>query len=537
MREVEKGRMKLDDPVNAYLPQPMQFPDEGFHNPIRIRDLMDHAAGLEDLELGTGIMTDDPKKVQSLEHYLTAHRPRRVREPGADPGYCNYCAALAGYIVARLEGTDYQTLVEREIFAPLGMISTTAREPRPEIPGLPAPMPAVQFARTSDGFTWNDNDFSKEKPELTDALAPAGAIWSNADDMARYMIAQLNGGELDGARIYSAGTAKAFRTPLLATPKGINGWNHGFIALPLPGGFTGVGHGGDSLMFHGDMTLVPELSLGIFVDTNTDTGVHLAKRLSALIVQHFYARGEAREATAPAKIDPASLTPFTGAWLGTRRAYHRVEGFVELLDETDISATDHGLALGTRIFVPDGANRFRERNGEVVLSFDLKNGKAVKARRSDNTETLERPQWWQDLTLYLVIAGLALAAAIATLIGPFVRPRGLPRSPAQAWAEGVQAAAAAGWITAMIALALWLPSLENAAKAIFSWPSPLSFVFSGLGGLSAALSAISVLMIVPVWRGQGWSRWRKARYSVTAVLLAALSLLTFMRGGLDIASL
>ena len=80
MREVEKGRLKLDDPVDAYLPQQMQFADEGFHNPIRIRDLMDHASGLEDLELSTGIMTDDPKKVQSLEHYLTAHRPRRVRE-------------------------------------------------------------------------------------------------------------------------------------------------------------------------------------------------------------------------------------------------------------------------------------------------------------------------------------------------------------------------------------------------------------------------------------------------------------------------
>ena len=44
MREIEAGHMRLDAPVNQYLPQDVQIPDQGFIQPVRVRDLMSQSA-------------------------------------------------------------------------------------------------------------------------------------------------------------------------------------------------------------------------------------------------------------------------------------------------------------------------------------------------------------------------------------------------------------------------------------------------------------------------------------------------------------
>jgi CubicO group peptidase (beta-lactamase class C family) len=100
MREVEAGRMKLDAPINDYLPPDLQIPAQGFSKPVRIIDLMAHAGGFEDSALGH-LFTDKPSRVTPLGDYLKARRPNRVREPGQFATYCNWCVALVGYAVAR----------------------------------------------------------------------------------------------------------------------------------------------------------------------------------------------------------------------------------------------------------------------------------------------------------------------------------------------------------------------------------------------------------------------------------------------------
>ena len=128
MREVEAGRMKLEDPVNKYLPADMQIPAQGFKKPVRLIDLMSHAGGFEDTALGH-LFTDNPAKVTSLEAYLKAYRPNRVREPGQFSTYCNWCVALVGYAVARsAQAPDFQTLADRELFDADATISATVRD-------------------------------------------------------------------------------------------------------------------------------------------------------------------------------------------------------------------------------------------------------------------------------------------------------------------------------------------------------------------------------------------------------------------------
>ena len=263
--------MRLNQPVNLYLPEKVQIRDQGFDQPVRVANLMDHSPGFEDRALGQ-LFERDYGRVRPLDVYLRQERPRRVRPPGVLTSYSNYGAALGGLAVSYAAGKPFERLVEDEILVPLGMSHTTFREPHEPKAGLPDPMPTALVGEISDGYRWTPVGFARRDFEFIGQIAPAGAASSTAGDMARYMLMQLGGGQSGGVTIYGPVAAQAFRTPLRQTPPGINGWAHGFMVFDLPGGHRGYGHGGATLSFFSNMVVVPDLNLGVFISTNTDTG-------------------------------------------------------------------------------------------------------------------------------------------------------------------------------------------------------------------------------------------------------------------------
>src|SRR5690606_8001967 len=130
MRLVEAGRLSVDDPVNDHLPPEVRMPDEGFDQPIRVRDLMTHQPGLEDRVFGV-LFVRDPERIRPLSEFRRETRPKRVQPPGEQSSYSNYGVALAGAIVEHATGRAWQDAVEEDILVPLGMTRTTGREPHP----------------------------------------------------------------------------------------------------------------------------------------------------------------------------------------------------------------------------------------------------------------------------------------------------------------------------------------------------------------------------------------------------------------------
>jgi CubicO group peptidase (beta-lactamase class C family) len=63
MNEIESGHMRLDGPVNLYLPEPLQLKDQGKKTQVRLRDLMTHTGGFEDRALGQ-LFERDPNRVR-----------------------------------------------------------------------------------------------------------------------------------------------------------------------------------------------------------------------------------------------------------------------------------------------------------------------------------------------------------------------------------------------------------------------------------------------------------------------------------------
>jgi CubicO group peptidase (beta-lactamase class C family) len=541
MREVEAGRVRLDGDINLYLPQAARVPDQGYDRQVRVIDLMTHQPGFEDRALGQ-LFEKDPKRVRPLLTYLRQERPRRVRAPGALPSYSNYGLALAGEAEAYLNGMTFPNLVETRITGPLGMTRTTFREPYPPKEGLPGPMPASLSRDVSEGYVWTGGGFSLRGFEFASQVAPAGGASTTAADMARYMLMILNDGGWNGATIYSPGTAAGFRQPLRPYP-GVNGWAHGFNEYSLPGGYKGYGHGGDTLLFHSQMVTVPALNLGVFISTNTDTGARLAGELPGMIVQRFYAARDELQAPGSDWLK-ANAGAFSGEYLATRRAYHGLEKLVGLINsraKVSVNRTGHLVIQGfdrRTVWSPiDQAGHFRELGGWRTLTFEMKDGRAVRWYASGGSAAFNRAGFWHNQTLMLLAALATVIAALATLLGVIFRDRrDFRQTTPQSRASLVQNIQAVLFLVAIGEFGLWAAKAGDVTAIFYDWPGGLLLTGASFAFVATVLQAVVLVLIPFIWRGgrrvDSWTTGRKLRFCTTAAVFTLFALLLALWGGI-----
>lgn len=544
LKEAEAGRLRLDAPVNLFLPEAVQVRDEGFSRPVTLRRLMSHSGGFEDRALGH-LFERNPSRVRPLVTYLRQERPRRVHPAGQVSSYSNYGAALAGEAAAWASGKSFERLSEDSVFEPLGMGRTTFREPRPLRADLPAPMPPSLAADLSQGFSWNGYAFRPEPFEYIGQIAPAGSASSTADDMARYMIVLLDGGRFGETRLYGDFTARALQTPLRRTPAGVNGWRHGFIAYSLPGGLSGFGHDGATLTFMTNMTLVPELGLGIFVSTNTSTGRLLTQRLASRVVEEIVGRPTAwPRAPSPELYTYRRL--YEGRYLGTRRAYSGLEGMLErLTGELRVEVTPEGRLItqeGGRLqsWVPEGpanAGRFISDTGWERRVFIMEGGRTTRIMTSLNTQVYEPTPFWAGRGLLAAAAaGAGLAALLTLAFALFRNRRDFRQTHIQALAGVLQGLQSILWLSAIVLAVAW-GAMTQERDLIFDWPGLLPLAASACALVATFLTVTSVALLPLVLRSgrrlDSWSPLRRAGFTATVLVSLVFSLLLGLWGGLS----
>jgi CubicO group peptidase (beta-lactamase class C family) len=250
MQLVEQGKLNLDRDVNDYLD--FRIPST-YSQPITLRDLMTHTPGFE--EAVNDLFVPKAADMVPLPAYVKGHLPARIYPPGTVPAYSNYGATLAGYIVQRVSGMPFNDYIERNIFQPLAMRSSSFRQP---LPRLLAPMMSRGYFVASDP----PGEF-----EVVQAF-PAGSLATTGDDISHFMIAHLNNGQYGDKRILSAQTAAEMHSRQFGLMPSMNGMDLGFYqesrnALMI------FGHGGDTVFFHSDLHLVPSANLGFFVSYNS----------------------------------------------------------------------------------------------------------------------------------------------------------------------------------------------------------------------------------------------------------------------------
>lgn len=545
MKEVEAGRINLDRPVNLYLPEKVRVRDQGFPEDLLVRHLMDHSPGFEDRALGH-LFEANYNRVRPLDVYLRQERPRRVRAPGKLSSYSNYGAALAGQAVVYVTGKPFERQIEEQILLPLGLSHTTFREPHQPKKGLPGPPPAAIAGDFSDAYRWTGTGYEKRGFEYIGQIAPAGSASSTAGDMARYMLMLLGNGQLNGVSIYGSRSAQAFRTPLRATPNGVNGWAHGFMVYDLPGGYRGYGHGGATIFFHSNMVVIPQLDLGIFISTNTETGYGLASRFPDRLVRQFYAAPTTYPRAGSPELADMGAT-FTGQYLTTRRAYSGLEGLVtSLAGGMEVKVTSDGRLVtstmdSARAWVPEGPvkeGRFVSADGDQRLAFAFRDGKGVALEGSSGADMQQRVSFWRHPRVLATLAGLAAFASLGTLVGIFLRNRREFReNQVQSRAALIQNIQAGLWLLAMALFAGWASKTGDLSQIMFRWPGALLITASACALVAGALTITTIVALPAIWRGgrrvDSWTHLRKAFFTLTVMIYTAFAAVLWFWGALS----
>ena len=542
-KEIESGRMRTDAPVNLYLPERLQLKDQGFRTPVRLRDLMTHTPGFEDRALGQ-LFERDWRRVRPLNLYLRQEQPRRVREPGKIVSYSNYGAALAGAAVANVQGDTFERLMEKEILIPAGLANTTFREPRPARPDLPEAMNPRMAANVSQGFGWQDGTFVARPFEYIGQIAPAGAASATPADMARYMALLLGGGTIDGAAVYSPVVNRALNTSLYRPAPQAAGWTAGFQDVPLPGGRRGIGHDGETMSFRASMLVVPSLNLGVFVATNSEGGAPLTQSLPANIVRQMFGPPVAPPPFAAAP--PADPDAYAGKYLTTRRAYAGLEAFVErLIGRARVTARPGGRLIVSidgqeRAWLPaDQAGVFRAADGAAApLVFHMaENGRAQTLFSPWGGLAYQRQGLVDSLSLMAVLAAAAAVCAIATIGGLFVST-GLPtrQTMVQNRTALSQTLQAALWLIALVCFLVWAAGTSDRLGLVYDWPGGWLISASACALVAGVLGVMNLLLLPVVWRGgrrvDSWTLGRKLRFTATALIFVAFTILVGLWGGL-----
>ncbi|UAJ11043.1 serine hydrolase domain-containing protein [Glacieibacterium megasporae] len=378
MQLVGEGRLDLDRDVNTYLDFTIP-PYAG--KPVTLRQIMTHTAGFE--EAGKGIISYDAKDDVGIAAYLKRWTPRRIFAPGTTPAYSNWATTLAGYIVARASGEDFDTYVKRHIFDPLGMHDSTFRQP---LPANLAPQMATGYPKPGEA-----KGFEFVVP------APAGALSASGTDMGRFMIAHLQHGELDGQRILPAAVADVMHDsplgkvdPLSLMPP-LNRMELGFFETNINGREV-IGHLGDTSAFHTSLHLFMKDGVGLYVSFNSPGKAGAVGALRTAVFEDFADRYFPTIAAADGRVDATTakrhVEMMVGNWTASRRADSSFLSVVYgLIGQTTVSVGSKGELVVPSLMAPGGRPRqwveiapfvWRDVYGHERLAAKVIDGKVAR---------------------------------------------------------------------------------------------------------------------------------------------------------------
>jgi CubicO group peptidase (beta-lactamase class C family) len=183
---VEEGKVKLDEPVQTYLPR-FTLADKEKAKTVTVRDLLCHRYGLDSqpismAEAYLGNITDD--RYYAL---LAAVRPRK------EFSYSNLHYTLAGRIIEAVSGKPWQTFLAERVFAPLQMHDATCLASK-----LYA-NPLVAWPMATKNGKWELAPVVKNDA----VMHAAGGMGASAADLGNWLRFQLTGKTPDGRQLIS----------------------------------------------------------------------------------------------------------------------------------------------------------------------------------------------------------------------------------------------------------------------------------------------------------------------------------------------
>ncbi|MFC3711143.1 serine hydrolase domain-containing protein [Sphingoaurantiacus capsulatus] len=490
LRLMSEGRLRLDTPVADLLPDVAIDNRWAATEPVRLRHLLDHSAGLDDARLwqvfSLKATPDTPLRI-ALPAKLTVRR-----RPGTTFSYSNTGYTLLGMVIEQVTGERYERWLDRRLLAPLGMadsrfaFTTQARDPRLAMGHFEAaaPHPAVAiYAR------------------------PAAQLTTTAPDMMRFARFLMSNGRLAGRPFIDPALMRARGRPQ-GTDAARAGLRMGYalgLARQERGGAVGLCHGGDTVGFRAMLCVYPDQRAAFFRAVNADVEGADYRSIDASLVRALGLPATAPAAAAPM---PAGVAAWAGIYVPSPARFESFAWLDETLGFLTLSRRGDRLELkpfmgAARRLVPVGSHLFRAEDRVAASHVLLVDRDGQRVIASD-VQSFRRVALWRiGLRWLSLAAGVAGIAWILVAGAVRVARRRLPLSDP-----------------------LFLPFLAVLALAL---PVPLfltqSFIAMGdLTPASATLAAVTGLLPLAMVAGlaQRWRRGAGGQWLDTAAMAGVL---------------
>ena len=257
---VDEKKLRWDDRVRDVLPT-VVFPDAIRDSEVTLRDLLAHRVALESGNLLI--------RLSGYDRDETFRRIRYFRPQGtfrSDYVYSNIMVSVSGAMAEQVAGTAWSALVRERLLDPLGMSSSNADEnlDGPNTASPHAVIDAVQQPIRHFRFT---------------TVAPAAAIVSTANDMAKWLRFQLGDGSWNGKQIVSAASMEEMHSPqmIIRTTAAMRSaravdffaaYGFGWNVMDFHG-HTMLWHSGNANGMPSYMAILPKEKIGVAIMINT----------------------------------------------------------------------------------------------------------------------------------------------------------------------------------------------------------------------------------------------------------------------------
>jgi CubicO group peptidase (beta-lactamase class C family) len=266
---VDEGKLSWETKVIDVIPE-FRLYNAYVTEDFNIKDLLTHRSGMG---LGAGDLMLWPDSSTFTREEII-HNLRYLRQTSSfrtKYDYDNLLYLVAGEVVARVSGQSWEQFVAERIMKPLGMERSS-----------PSPGRAMDRSNMIDAHVPVNGVLQVVPIYESDLLNPAGGIISSVADMTKWVMMQLNRGKYgvnQGMQLLSEKTHWEMWTPQTIIPVRAAGpYNSHFAGYGLGWRLTDVrgylqaSHTGGLAGIVTQVTLIPELKLGIIVFTNQQEG-------------------------------------------------------------------------------------------------------------------------------------------------------------------------------------------------------------------------------------------------------------------------
>jgi len=263
----DEGKLRWDDKVTDYIPEFRMY-NPYVTEEFTIRDLLTHRSGLG-LGAGDLMFWPDSNNFTKKDMIHNLRYLKQVSSFRTKYDYDNNLYMVAGEVVARASGMSWEDFIQKRILDPLNMSSTA-----------PSFNLLKNKANVIDPHAPVDGVIKVIRRDANQTLNAAGGIYSNLTDICKWIIMQMNNGKYDdGKKLMSEEVHEEMWTPQTIIPvRGETPYNTHFASYGL-GWFLSDVHGYKQCTHTGGLagivtqvTLIPEMKLGIIVFTNQQSG-------------------------------------------------------------------------------------------------------------------------------------------------------------------------------------------------------------------------------------------------------------------------